>query len=113
VIAGGLLHLIELFREGLLNLSAVLISPAVTYGYSRYSRKLGTNLINAGALVFQSFRKPLELFKDGIDTGLCEKSNSVFGVLVEVCVKDPLVHEVFVAADVKQNPPKIVQLKRR
>src|SRR5579862_8412249 len=43
--------------------SAFLISSAVAYGYSPYSRKLGhwcsrTNLTKAGALVFQSFGNP-------------------------------------------------------
>src|SRR2546430_12772847 len=45
------------------NLSAFLISRALTYGYSPYSRKLGqwwsrTNLTNDDGLVFQSFGKP-------------------------------------------------------
>src|SRR5256886_17424416 len=37
----------------------------------------------------------------------------VLSVLVEICVKDPLVHEISVLPDVKQNPPKVVELKRR
>ena len=33
--------------------------------------------------------------------------------LSKSCVKDPLVHEISVLRDVKQNPPKVVELKRR
>src|SRR5262245_66462618 len=48
--------------------SAFLISAADTYGYSPYSRKLGhwcsrTNLMNAGALVFQSIGNPSSFSK--------------------------------------------------
>src|SRR5437763_4661031 len=38
---------------------------------------------------------------------------TLFRSLVEIGVKDPLVHEISVLPDVKQNPPKIVELKRR
>src|SRR5262245_39726428 len=50
------------------SLSAFLISSALTYGYSPYSRKLGrwcsrTNLMKAGAFVFQSCGKPSRFSK--------------------------------------------------
>src|SRR5438132_12495135 len=50
------------------NLSAFLISRALTYGYSPYSRKVGhgcsrTSLTSAGAFVFQSSGSPSRFSK--------------------------------------------------
>src|SRR5262249_24296842 len=58
-------------------------------------------------------RKPFELLEDRIDARLSKQRNRVLRVLVEVGVEDPLVHEVLVLADVKQNPSQVVELEGR
>ena len=54
-----------------LSLSAFLISSAVTYGYSPYSRKLGhwcsrTNLTNAGDVGLPVFGKAFQILKNRV-----------------------------------------------
>src|SRR5438552_3157744 len=58
----------SMVEKAAFSLRAFLISSALTYGYSPYSRKLGhwcsrTNLMNAGAFVFQSSGKPSRFTK--------------------------------------------------
>ena len=98
------------------NLSAFLISSALTYGYSPYSRKLGhwcsrTNLMNAGAFVFQSSGKPSRFYEDGGDAGLREEGHGILGVFVEVGVEDALIHEVGFSLDVEEHPAQVVELE--
>ena len=63
-----------------LSRSAFLISSAVTYGYSPYSRKLGhwwsrTNLMNAVRVLLPIFREPFEVGEHGGDAGLAERAS--------------------------------------
>ncbi len=46
-------------------------------------------------------REAFEIFKDGVHSDVVEQADCVFGVLVEVGVKDALVHEVGFAFDGK------------
>ena len=99
----------SMVENAALSFSAFLISSALTYGYSPYSRKLGrwcsrTNLMNAGVFVFQSCGKPFQVLEDGIDAVLREQRDRILGVLVEVGVEDALVHEVGVACRCRRAP---------
>src|SRR3954451_2750356 len=78
----------------LFTFSAFLISSAVTYGYSPYSRKLErwcsrTNLTNAGAFVFQSIGNPSRFSKT---------------VLTPVCVKSCMASSVYLSKSVSNIP---------
>src|SRR4029077_16734721 len=58
----------SMLENAAFNVSAFLISSALTYGYSPYSKKLGhwcsrTNLMNAAAFVSQSSGKPSRFTK--------------------------------------------------
>jgi hypothetical protein len=67
-----------------LSLSAFLISSALTYGHSLYSKKLGqwwsrTNVTDAGRLVFQSLGKPSR-FSKTVSMPVAEKSATASSV---------------------------------
>ena len=103
-------------RTQSLSRSAFLISSALTYGYSAYSRKLGrwcsrTNLMNAGVFVFQSSGNPSRFSKIVLMPYLREQRHRILGVLVEVGVEDALIHEVRVAPDVEEHPAQVMQLE--
>ena len=101
-----------------LSRSAFLISSAVTYGYSPYSRKLGhwwsrTNLMNAVRVRLPVLREAFEIGEDSGDPGRAEQLDRVLGVLVEIGVEDAHVLEVQTRTDVEEIPPQVVQLERR
>src|SRR3984957_11828667 len=56
-------------------------------------------------------REALKIFEDCIDAGLFEESDCVFGILIEVGIEYPLVHEIRVAADVEEDPSQVVKLE--
>src|SRR5215472_2893371 len=71
-----------------------------------------TNELNEGRNVcFPVFRESLEVLENGVHTIFREQGHRVFGVLVEICVKDALVHEIGVLSKVEQNPAQVVQLQ--
>src|SRR5262249_33177845 len=81
-------------EKACLSRSAFLISSAVTYGYSPYSRKLRhwcsrTNFMKAGALVFQSIGKPSRF------------SNTV---LIPDCWKRAIASSVYLSKSVSKIP---------
>src|SRR5688572_17193792 len=57
--------------------------------------------------------KPFELLKNCVNAGSLEQLNRVLRVLVEIRIENSLVHEVLVLTDVKEHPPKVVELQRR
>ena len=106
----------SMLENAAFNFSAFLISSALTYGYSPYSRKLGhwcsrTNLMNAGAFVFQSSGKPSRFSKTVLMPSLREESHGILGVFVEVGVEDALIHEVGFPLDVEKHPAQVVELE--
>jgi hypothetical protein len=73
-------------EKAALRRNAFLISSAVTYGYSPYSRKLGhwysrTNLTHASGFSFQSSGEAFEIGEHGRDAGLAEQPHGHAGVL--------------------------------
>ena len=116
----GAVHCIwsSISEKAAFNRSAFLISSAVTYGYSPYSRKLGTwcsrtNLMNASGFSFQSSGNPSRLVKTVVMPVATEQLHRVLGVLVEVGVEDALVLEVQARPDVEEHPAQVVQPQRR
>ena len=67
--------------------------------------------MNAGALVFQSFGKALQILENGVETGCREDADRILGVFVEVGVEDAHVHEVGFALDVEKDPAEVMQLQ--
>ena len=70
-----------------------------------------TNLMNAGGVRLPVRREAFEVLEDGVDAGLAEQHDRVLGVLVEVGIEDPLVHEARVV--IEEHPAQVVQLERR
>ena len=56
-------------------------------------------------------RKAFEIFKDGVNSQICEQTDCIFRVLVEVGVKDALIHEVGFTFDRKEHPSQVVELE--
>jgi hypothetical protein len=55
----------------------------------------------------------LEILETGLQTGCAKEGDGILGILVEIRVKDPLVHEIGFALDGKEYPPQVVKLGRR
>src|SRR2546429_2207597 len=62
-------------------------------------------------ICFPIHREALQILERGVDPHTGEQRNGIFGVLVEVSVEEPLVHEIRFAADVKENPSQVMQLE--
>ena len=67
--------------------------------------------MNASGLVFQSVGNPSRFSNTVSMPALPEEHDRVLGVLVEVGVEDPLVHEPGVV--VEEHPAQVVELERR
>src|SRR5215208_8380323 len=68
-------------------------------------------LYESRRICFPIHREAFQIFKGGADSHTREKRNGIFGVLVEISVKNPLVHEIRLARDVKENPSQVMQLE--
>src|SRR3954451_3138192 len=55
--------------------------------------------------------KTFKVLENCVHSDLLEQGYCVLGVLVEICIEYPLIHEVSVFSNVKQNPSQIVQLE--
>src|SRR5580704_3843671 len=64
-----------------------------------------------GSVGLPVLREAFKVFEDGVQTDVVKQADSVFGVLVEVGVKDALVHEVGLAFDGNENPAEIVEFE--
>jgi hypothetical protein len=105
-------------EKAALSRSAFLISSAVAYGYSPYSREAGVVMFaderdERLRVLFPILREAFEIREDRRDAGRAEQCDSILGVLVEVRVEDALVLKVQSGPDVEQHPPEVVQPQGR
>ena len=56
---------------------------------------------------------PFKVHKDRGYAGLNKQCHRIFQVLVEVGIKDSLVHKVHTVSDIEQNPAQVVEPERR
>ena len=76
-----------------LSLSAFLISSALTYGYSPYSRKLGrwwsrTNLMNDDGVSLPILGETFKILENRVQASRGEDCHCILGVFVEIGVED-------------------------
>src|SRR4029078_12272948 len=110
------LHLVEHVREGGLELECLLDLVGTHIGIFPIFEEardlmLADKLDEFLRLGFPIFGEAFEVFEDSINAGGREESHSILGVLVEVCVEDPLIHEVGLPVDGKEDPSQVVQLE--
>src|SRR5262245_10490624 len=55
--------------------------------------------------------KPFQIFEGGVQAPLAEYCDGIIGVLVEISVEYPLVHEIRLTSDVEEDPLQIVEFK--
>ena len=112
----GSLHLVEHVREGGLELQRLLDLVGthiriLTVFQEAWALMLANELDEFLGLRFPILRKAFKVFEDSINAGGPEESHGILGVLVKVCVKDPLIHKVGLPVDRKEEPAQVVQFE--
>src|SRR5271170_1941008 len=108
-IAPRLLHLIKHIGERRLQLEGLFdLVGAHIWVFSVFEKArtlmLADELDERGHVGFPILGESLKVFKHRIDSGRLEESHSVFGIFVEVGIKNALVHEIGLLVDIKENP---------
>src|SRR5688572_6098852 len=114
--ATTLLHLIEHGRERVLEpqrLFDLVRAHIRVLGVLQKARPLviAHELDERGRVRLPVHGKPFQVLEHRIDPVLAEQGHRILGVLVEIGVEDPLVHEVRVGPDVEEHPAQVMQLE--
>src|SRR4030095_7020092 len=109
-----LLHLVEHGRERVLEpqrLLDLVRGHIRVLGVLQKARPLVLphELDERGCVRLPVFGKPFQVLEHRIDPVLGKQGHRILGVLVEVGVENPLVHEVRIGPDVEEHPAQVMQ----